>query len=93
MNTQNIAANMLIELLDSDEAIGPTVRVRLERTLHVLRGQAIEPERPEDRRANEIKKRLREGLRSASADELAALTKGLGVTPDALRRAMEAAWA
>ena len=48
MLTQTIAANMLIELLESDEAIGPSVRVRLERALHVLRGQAVEPERPED---------------------------------------------
>lgn len=89
MHTQTIAANMLIELLESDEAIGPSVRVRLERALHVLRGQAIEPERPEDRRPNEIKRRLRDGLRSATAADLAEL-RGVGVSADALRQAMEA---
>jgi hypothetical protein len=89
MHTQTIAANMLIELLDSDEAIGPAVRVRLERTLHVLRGQAVEPERPEDRRSNEIKRRLRDGLRSATAEDLAEL-RGVGVSAAALRQAMEA---
>ena len=80
MNTQIIAANLLVDLLESDEAMGPTVRVRLERVLHVLRGQAIELERPEDRRTNEIKRRLRDGLRSASAEELCDLARGLGTS-------------
>ena len=80
MDTQIIAANLLVELLESDEAMGPAVRVRLERVLHVLRGQAIELERPEDRRTNEIKRRLRDGLRSASAEELGDLARGLGTS-------------
>lgn len=80
MNTQIIAANLLVELLESDEAMGPTVRVRLERVLHVLQGQAIELERPEDRRTNEIKRRLRDGLRSASAEELGDLARSLGTS-------------
>lgn len=88
MHTQDIAAKMLADLLDSDEAIGPSVRVRLERALHVLRGQAFAPEPTEDRRSNEIKTRVRDGLKSATADELAAMTVGLGVSPAVLREVM-----
>ena len=90
MDTQEFAAKMLADLLDSDEAIGPSVRVRLERALHVLRGRAFTPEPTEDRRSNEIKKRVRDGLKSATADELAAMALGLRVSPAVLRQVMGA---
>lgn len=90
MDTNRTAANMLLELLDSDEEMGPTLRVRLERALSVLRGQALpHEERPEDRRANSIKRRIKDGLRAASGEELAELSGALRLAPDQMRRVLD----
>lgn len=90
MNTNKTAANMLLELLDSDEEMGPTLRVRLERTLSVLRGQALpHEERPEDRRANSIKRRIKDGLRAASGEELAELSGALRLAPDQMQQVLD----
>ena len=86
----SVAMNMLADLLDSDEQIGPTVRVTLERVLTVMRGQpAFVPNDPDQRRSDMAKRRVADGLRAASADELAELAKALRVNPEAMARSVE----
>jgi hypothetical protein len=81
MTSARLAANMLRELLESDEALGPSVRVSLERVAAVLEDRGLFYEDPEGRRRDAAKRRVAAGLRSASADELADLAKALGVKP------------
>ena len=88
MQTNVIAANMLRQLLESDEALGPTVRVTLERVSALLDGRSLYVEAGLDRRANEMKKRMADGLRAASASELAELAGALGLEAKAVRRAL-----
>lgn len=88
MQTNVIAANMLRQLLESDEALGPTVRVTLERVSALLDGRSLYVEAGLDRRANEMKKRVADGLRAASDSELAELAGALGLEAKAVRRAL-----
>lgn len=88
MQTNVIAANMLRQLLESDEALGPTVRVTLERVSALLDGRSLYVEAGLDRRANEMKKRMADGLRAASDSELAELAGALGLEAKAVRRAL-----
>jgi hypothetical protein len=79
---------MLRQLLESDEALGPTVRVTLERVSALLDGRSLYVEAGLDRRANEMKKRVADGLRAASDSELAELAGALGLEAKAVRRAL-----
>jgi hypothetical protein len=79
---------MLRQLLESDEALGPTVRVTLERVSALLDGRSLYVEAGLDRRANEMKKRMADGLRAASDSELAELAGALGLEAKAVRRAL-----
>lgn len=88
MQTNVIAANMLRQLLESDEALGPTVRVTLERVSALLDGRSLYVEAGLDRRANEMKKRMADGLRAASDSELAELAGALGLEAKAVRRTL-----
>ena len=88
MQTNVIAANMLRQLMESDEALGPTVRVTLERVSALLDGRSLYVEAGLDRRANEMKKRVADGLRAASDSELAELAGALGLEAKAVRRAL-----
>jgi len=88
VQTNVIAANMLRQLLESDEALGPTVRVTLERVSALLDGRSLYVEAGLDRRANEMKKRVADGLRAASDSELAELAGALGLEAKAVRRAL-----
>ena len=88
MQTNVIAANMLRQLLESDEALGPTVRVTLERVSALLDGRSLYVEAGLDRRANEMKKRMAVGLRAASDSELAELAGALGLEAKAVRRTL-----
>ena len=89
MQTNVIAANMLHQLLESDEALGPTVRVTLERVSALLDGRSLYVEAGLDRRANAIKKRMADGLRTASDSELTELAQALGVGSGQVRAALK----
>ena len=89
MQTNLVAANMLRELLESDEALGPTVRVTLERVSALLDGCGLYVEVGRDRRADELKRRVADGLRSASESELAELAQALGVRSEVVRGALK----
>ena len=87
MQTNLVAANMLRELLESDEALGPTVRVTLERVSALLDGRGLFVER--DRRADALKRRMADGLRSASESELTELARALGVRSEVVKGALK----
>ena len=89
MQTNVIAANMLRQLLESDEALGPTVRVTLERVSALLDGRGLFVEAGRDRRADELKRRVADGLRSASNGELTELAQALGVRSEVVRTALK----
>lgn len=87
MQTNLVAANMLRDLLESDEALGPTVRVTLERVSALLDGRGLFVGR--DRRADELKRRVADGLRSASESELTELAQALGVRSEVVKGALK----
>lgn len=89
MQTNLVAANMLRELMDSDEALGPTARVTLERVSALLDGRGLFVELGRDRRADELKRRVADGLRSASDGELTELAQALGVRSEVVRAALK----
>lgn len=89
MQTNLVAANMLRDLLESDEALGPTVRVTLERVSALLDGRSLFVEVGRDRRADELKRRVADGLRSASESELTELAQALGVRSEVVRGALK----
>lgn len=89
MQKSLVAANMLRELLESDEALGPTVRVSLERVAAVLEDRGLFYEDPEARRRDAAKRRIAAGLRSATSEELAELAAALGVRKGAVQRLLQ----